>query len=1356
MSVRPILGRIRRRSFLLLAAFALSIATTGLAFALGAGIANPHAARARREQGQPDAQVASGTAALEGHARSVSAQGSSPPMTVHVGSALVEWHAPDGSSVAGSVLRDGVVVAEGRGYSHQGGWLSVSLAGKEAGQPPAAGGAFAIVAGDVVRLEVISGTQHAEAVVPPLSAQVENESGRLRGESEPGRTLRVELAREDERFLRTMHAALFSDAFEDLVPPEPRPEDRWSVQAGPDGRWALDPGAISPLPGPGDFLWVSALDDRGHRFVLDWAVPAQTLRDDGLLLSVGPPGSVQTVAVVGTDEGSMADVALRHGAMAFHWGIRRRYFSVAYGFLELPRPIEAGDRISITTHAAAGIEGSAASEEIVLPPLDIDVQPDGSLGGVAPPEAELWLALRGPDTQSLTQTLRADTEGRWQSAAPVHVGAGWQVTAAAPVGAGGLRFLRTRTDPLIRIMSGTPFLVIHSDLRAAPPFQSVSERITVTLRGPDGTVRGRGLGSNFDGYGRLEPKTIAIEPPDAEGFDNQPPFIAIRPEDRLEVELIAGDPQVLRVPRFEAQIDEARSALSLRAPPLAQVSLALLGSWRWEPRGHEPVNALTLDTDAAGLASMDLAALVPTAPSFTEPHWGIASLTLPGGFEVATGFARASVTVDLDSGQLQGFGPPWQSAEVELFDAEGRLRGSDGQAGRIFNRTDLFQEHVGSQDSTSWRAQLVDAAGQRLRPTRGDELVVRFGAEPWRVTVPLLEAVLFAEEDRVEGRGPALGEVHVQGRSGDIRWERRLPTDAQGRFGLDLGAEGIDLRFGDGVGLRTRAGRITLTGRAISPGLTLDLDRGSLRANVGAMRAVTVRLRSDGRLLASTLHHARPDGSYRALFDAVQLGPGREIALETRSHGGLPIAASLRVPELRLEPDVERGEVRIHAPAGMQLWPSISPSPGAYDARTRTVPPNGIVVLRGEEDAALDLQPGSVILVTLRTEEGHSVLRQSAIPEIRIPVGGARVCGWAEPGVEVGLRAYRGGDALAHGEAIADALGRFSFLLRDDLGAVRFLKDGDRVLVDRDGTTRELNVQPLRGVVDIDSASIFEGSAAPGSRGVLTHMDRPECRQWRGRPNGQAWTADEEGAIVGDDRGSLAIRGIDLSFPAVLVHAYGWPAIFDLSLAREDGFRQYRLLRALRVEVHADTPEVRGEAPAGEVVSLSLRDDAGQARSSTLAVADSDGLWTARWRDEAGQDVQPHPGDHVLVASGASTAEIEVRTFGFDRIGERLSGAAPPGSTIQLRYTLNPLLFGGTAIGDEPHMTTVFVETDDSGRFEIPLASEGQGWTERDLVSVRAAVQLEGRHELVAEWIRPPDLGETPARAYVPWAAARR
>lgn len=1279
------------------------------------------------------------------HASRVAA---APPMTVHVGSRLVEWRAPDGTSVSGTVLRDGSVVATGSGYSHQGGPLMMGFTFQGDRSPPSDAPLPRIRPGDVVRLQHEDGGATVEAVVPPLTAAISEDGASIEGETDAGDEVLVEWLRADDWLETLLWASHFDDdAWEHLEPEAPRPEDRVLLRAGDDGRWSARVGGARLQRG--DFAWTRVRDEAGHAFVRDLAVPAIYLREDGTVLAVGNSATRRRLELLRPAGDPTSTLDLEIWTQPSHWGYQRRYLPFGGGFLEredLASPLADGDRLRVTGQSADGRPLPAL--ELDLPRLTSEVLPDGSLGGHAPADATIWLGLRGPDEQAQLLRTKADKLGAWHAEPPFGIGPGWLRSVAAHIGDGEVLLMRTEGEPLIRVMPGSPFVAVRVPPGEAGPRRFGSMPVTATLYAASGELLALDVGIlDYDDSPRA---LLRLSHPQRLDIHGQPLRVSIEPGQRLEVELNAGDPHTLHVPDFDAGVDGGGELVEVVAAPFAEITFTVNGGMAWPGRYYQPVAQRQVLADANGRASIALDELLPDAEGLAHPRWGIASQRLQGGFELATGFGTPQLQISLGSGEILIDSPMWQPVRVDLSDAEGRLRAVNGAMGTLPAERERWRLATGSDDSTWRRQTLVDELGAPVAPRFGDRLVVRAGAARWERSVPRLEALVFAEQDVVEGQGPPGTSLRLSSRSAGTDWEREVTADAAGRFRLDLGAENIDLRWGDHVALRTSQDGLTLLSQAVAPGLVVDLDRGLVETEIGGGEEAQARVLRGGSILVDTELRAQPSGALRWLpsADGAAWAPREGDRLELRlpaldaelpEDGGLE--TGLRVPRLEIEIDADDGELRVLGEPGAQVIVAAPTELGISTNDFVDLPPDGHLRLRGPDGGALPLAPDMVISVRMRLPEGHVALRQRALPALSLPMDASLVCGWTEPGAAVAIQALRDGRTRARAEGAADALGRFALELVDETGARRALGAGDRVRATIGAQAYDTTMVDFDAKLDW-SRNVLVARAPPGTSGGLSQLQRPGCRDDAEHVDGYPLAFDELGHATSPF----------LDWLRVAIDSLGAEAIFEVWLDRPGGVRQYRLLRDLRVSAHVDRALVEGEANAGQAVEARLEDASGGARAEALVVADSDGLWALRMRDAAGEDVLPRPGDRLRVSRADEEALIEIEPFGFDLVGERLIGRALPYRPVALRFALDPALFGGRLPGEPPFEQGLWIESEADGRFELPLRSEGGGWDAGDLIGIRAARRLESRHELIAAWTRPADVGPTPKRAYLPLA----
>lgn len=1183
------------------------------------------------------------------------------------------------------------------------------------------------------RLVLGTGADYREAytvTLPALDAAVDAAGDRLVLRGPPGATLAVRLRPSGDRDLAELAGAVAtvggrSGALAGFRPPHALGRSAWAGTVTTDGDGAADVALAGRADvRPGDVVEVQRAW-AGDVFLVRRAAFQLVAGDGGRdLLAYGRPGAAVRL-----------DVA-RGGA---RWACPAVIGRAGWVRWSCRDGLAAGDRLT-ATHAGALLPPVQAAA--TFPALTLRPPAGPAPAGVTGPPGG---AVRVGEVGALGQLAAVDVALDGAGAGALPAGRPARGSRHAVVWRDGVALSlggAAGVTPQVRFALGEP------RLRGVWPAGTVAVAVTAA----DGRAVGRWETLRVAGDDR--PVTLLA----ARGGGG-PPTHHLAPGDRVEVTVGADEPIAWSLPDLALAFDAAGDRLSGRLPlgtrgtltvlehgddEMAVASLDDLSDDRWVHRATLPLAAApdgAFAVDLAGLRDGDGVRL----PRHRLVVYAIAAERGDGHAVVAT-VGRPWLDLDLQAPLLTGFGPSGQRAAVAVDDAAGRPVVRTRESPAAADAADMAPFGP-ALDRPVWQVPLRDTLGAPATLRPGDRVTVTIGAARAVLDVPPLEGYVDLAAGAIRGRGAPGTDVtlalYAEG-VGERRWV--VATGPDGAFTTPLPPD-LPLRLGDWAAVDARHGPHHLAAALIVPSLIVDLSRGRIIGRGPAGAAVDVALRRGGRTVGFASRRVDDVAVYAVdpHDDA-----GRRVAIAAgdtvvQRVDGQP-ALTVTVPALAARHDPAAGAIVGRAPAGSRVdllglaaatdlgtawrygWPDVAPS-GAFTATA------------AHPRAAT---AGLARVALARVPDGAFAMRWVVTPILNIPVGGERVCGLTLPWAVVAANVALAAGGQAHGAGRADGDGRFAIpLVRAD-GRPVALAPGDAVRAIVDGVDVATTVPALTFAVD-RAAGRGRGTAPPGASVTVQH------------PAGSCAPVPPDDPLAdiayvyrsetkADDRGAY-----DAALPALPGAASAAaPPAFEAAVFDAAGHRHYRLVRALRVDARIDTPQVLGEAEAGQTVDVSLTRPGGGARAT--AVADAAGRFTATLvADGGGTAPRLQAGDVVEARAGGATRRLTVPALTADwNATAGLTGRTDAGAAVRVRLRLPSGRLAG-ALTDVDFTLTA----DAVGRFQSTAASPRGSWTAADVRRVEVWRPLDGDDRAVVRFdlapTAPPSGGDV-GRALLPWA----
>ncbi len=1111
--------------------------------------------------------------------------------------------------------------------------------------------------------------------VPTFTVDVDADTDRVIGTAPPGATVEVVVEDRDQPAFTLTREATSQES----------------------GRFEVDLTGVMDLL-PGHFGTAAILTSEGHRFTAAFAVSEVeiTLGSSGLR-GRGSPGTRIDVAWRAAD-GSLAGQDGLEILGDPDWQLP--YPAAASRF----QPLMAGDRITVTR--SGGPRRAADSMSLVVPGLTLGVdEARDVVQGSGPISTTLAVRLTPPGGAPGTRRVDSDASGRFrlELSGELDVGPGWLVEVIHDAG-GGLRIRAREVLAQARVW-------VHD--RTVSGIAARGMRVQALLRSPSGQRKGTaGAVAESDGSFHL---TLSAD------SDLPPP--SIDPGDVVEVEFIEGDPLVFRVPELTARTDPDAETVSGRAPAGSRVQVT--ASWLDEP----VVRSVTADGDGDYLADFAGVLDIEPPPLATDRRSGTVVVPAQGRHVFLTGWAVVQIGVS---------SPRDRGGTVGVTAAHGRrveLTARDASGQLFFHASGRTGSPRREGDRTGWGAELLEA-GQAVPLEAGDIVRAVVGEDSASFEVPPLEAVIHVTENRISGRTAPGVRLSIQA-YGSLTSDPivvELVSDDLGGFDHDFG-DAFELTYNSAAWITAYVGRHFVEFRLVGPGLSLDLDLATVTGSVEPGVGVTVTLLAGSRTRAVATTLTDIDGIFHAALlgedgEPVSPAPGDRLAVWA------PAAASaselsMTVPEFTIEPDPQANAARGRATPGG--WVGLSardmfPWP-AWGEENQG---GGIPTVRADGSYALSFAPGAAIEPGWRIEGsyrlpvGHVARRVRHVPIVNVAHGGARVCGFGEPGAVVRIEARDAtGSVYGQAETVIERDGTYDSTLRDPAGTPVVTRAGSTVQAQFGAESATLEMPLLEVSVDWDRSRI-SGTLPPDSRWSVV---------------GPVSSCFDPDAV-----GVAGMTGADGRFEdARFVHDRPGDGV-EVALRTEAGHRIYRRIHRIlpRIFVHRD--RVAGIGTPFDDLALDLYTSDGSLRARARTVVGADGHFDARFTDEAGRPISIQPGDELRVGATHESPIVPIEDLDFDFDASRgLFGRAQPGREVDIEMTLH-----------DGRSLALTRQADEDGWFwytSDDILSRAT-WTLEDIVHVRLVLRSPNGHEIVAE--SDVALDPPPVTIHLPLLTTRR
>jgi hypothetical protein len=1194
------------------------------------------------------------------------------------------------------VVRDDVVVASGIPREVGAGYVVFGLDWRAAPRR--------VRPGDVVRFR---GTEPAvEAIVPEVSADIDEATGRILGAGPPNGDVAVEA---------WYHTSAGTPG---------RYEGRFHT--GNDGRVELAlPGAALA---PGDHGVVRWTDGSGHEYEVPVAVFVGTL-------TVGEPWFVvatsvgQALRVEETPPGGGSTSARDLVTGGSSDEVRPHLTLVA-----LDAPAGTGTSIALTRERP--LLGRVSRTSLEVP--DVWVRPDRLVDRVtvgAPAGTAVRITLRapggavnevrattGPDGRlALDFAGTADIDRGWRAEIEADVGDGWSVRATSVVG------------------------LVHVELDAGIVRGDTAPGVAVivTVLDDNGGVLHRwDTDAGRDGTFGVR-MTVTGDRTSGE-------LVNLSPGTVLGVDLVGGgDPTVFTVPEIAVWPDVDREVVAGVGPPGHQLIVEVRGA-----AGSASRSPATI-VGADGRYEVPVGTLTDLEPG----DYGRVIVTRRDGHEWSTSWVAHRLTVELGSGVLWVDAAANRAASIRLLDADGA-----GRAAAIWRTS----ADTGWSRRVTERVQLVDRLERAVAPVAGDTIVGDVGAGKFQIVVPRLQAVAHLGHDVISGNtdAAAVGEsLELEVRDADMgRASRRIPVAPDGSFEFDLttasGNESpFDLRYNADVVVRlTRRGARFVRDVTV-PGLTLDLTGPHLAGSVAPGGAGSVSWSRAGQELGRAPVEAGAEGAFDVALrheDGTRFGlqPGDDLAL---AGPGLGVAddVHLTVPHLDLELDPAANAVRgvAERAAGTRFslrTRRLNTVPGTLGAASWDAAVSWLDAERFALDfdehprddgaggqAVFMLVSGAVVEAGVRLSSGHRVIRWRLLPMLHVQHGADLVCGSAEPdaAVRVDVRAAAGA-AATRADTTSGPDGRFLVRLAGGSGQALRIAERMEITASVADHVVPLVVPPFEAEMDWSTLQLSLRGIPLATYNVKYPGDAWSC--WGDTGPGGATAgnasiteqhADAAGNLSHDasyllDRGATPARGV------------------MVETVEPNLQRVFTYLFGMQLEVHLGTDLVQGRASPWRDVTLRAVDARDRPLGHATGITAGDGRFSVRLVPDGTGPVRLERGYALEVESVGDTVELDLPLLNFDVDSvSGIVGTTAANTEVALALTLDDgRRFGTRAIADR------------GGRFAFAPGDvpRGEDWGLGDVTEVRAALTAARWHVVVRDTSDLPGALPTPSATTAP------
>lgn len=899
--------------------------------------------------------------------------------------------------------------------------------------------------------------------------------------------------------------------------------------------------------------------------------------------------------------------------------------------------VGVGDVVTFTQRGGPLRRADALTR--TLPDLSIRWTGDG-VAGRAPADATVVVTVGAPgEAPRWSATATADAAGDFALTLPgdVRPAAGWWSNARLDTG-DGIWLRATNVVPRVEASVGAGHVGI--DLQ---PFQPV----TVTVTGAGGEIRYEGS-HRADVVGRLDVQMLAGARDAASGRQT---YVALRPGDRMAIDLDARDPLVFTIPALVARSDPDAEAIFGTASANGQLEVALV-------RGDETLRRTTR-VDADGRWRLDLAGAVDVeSDAYARVDW------LDRGHRFYAYTAPRSIRLWMANANVESWPFIGYPMAVTRTTSTGRIVGSAVRPLVQLAAPDLAFYNFGSTRDR------FDAKGL----SEPDDLVtVTVGNDTAAMAVALFDVRAHAADDLILGRTVPGGRVQITTGVDEGIGETlaEVVADANGAFRHAF-AGAHDIAYHETLFATLQLGRHRQVRQLDSPGLTLNLSsavlEGTLEPNV------TIRARVGEPDAPEATGGAVADAHAAFVIDLVGLA-GRVPTLSA----GLPVA--VEAPEALLNqrldwivPDVafEDGRAAVvvgHAPPGALVHGTRHATVLVRELPSRAAEADVIAGVDGRWEARLGQPPlpGWMTSVLVELPDGHRAARRDVVPIVRAHLATPQVCGIGMPREAVHMEVRDAtGAQLGTAAGATDRDGWFDLRLADADGAPRRLAEGDRLSVQVGGERIGLTLGPL---ADVSIVGRSIGARVLPNASVRIAAPARGCRENRlpAALDGGLHPAAPGGTtiwLVADDDGRIGSANID---PDRSEHGISI-AVFTPSGQSYMG----TYLPTPFGTAFVDSDRVDGLAAPGAHVAVRVEDAAGAVLGTAMAdAAAGDGRFMAALRTDDGAPVTIAPGQWAVIEAGVGEARFEVEPLTFDFSPERgLDVVGPPERPIVVQFSI--------------------------------------------------------------------------------------
>ncbi len=1250
---------------------------------------------------QGDSEPSTGRQTARVHAQTQAVAATGVDLTLHDNT--LYWNTLASVRVVGQLRSaDGNLRAQGAGQSNPDGDVQINFGGGGGGPggggPGGGGGGNNMIRpGDQITL-IPTGGVTATMLVPQLMADVSAAGDRVFGSAPAGAMVEAVMPSAGQAITRT-------------------------ATAGGDGSFSIDyAGSADIRPGDAGELWIQS-EDNTIRAELAAFVAIASVGSREISGEATPGDAVEAsiTGADGSDKGS-DDTTVQNGGTDWDVGGFGGGGGPGGGGNDFG-PVEVGDTVAITL--TSPVDGASLMLTGVVPELEVEVDPDArTVSGSGPAGGMAMIEATSPEGDDHEATAAIGPDGRFEASLPdaEGIGPGWRI--AATVGDGqGLRFRAFDAIEQVRVGVHAGYVTGVAD---------AGRSFTVTVRAGDGTVKAvdgvtannNALFNAFTGGGGGGPGG------GGGGIGGGGGNVSFEVGDRVEVEFIEGDPVVITIPPVSAMTDQDGDTVSGEAPAGSRVRVSQGGGQ------NQVIVETTADAGGQYSASFD------GQRDIQAPMGGDVDIRLLSGHELFTTWAAVQLTVEMGNSVVYGNGPQQRNVTATLIDSQGNItvgEAEDDVSGGGGGGPGGGGGGGGLNGSGFWSFSFEDSLGEPVIILPGDTVSVIVGDDEIDLLLPQLSGVAFVADDLVNG-------ITTPNRALDLTIEHIL-VDGEAEVELVAGADGtfshsfegeFDIQHNDQILFHTMEDGHNVNSRLTVPGLRYDLDTALLQGSWRPNTPIEILYRglTGGEYSAATV--TAGDATFQVTLEQSGQRPlaraGDTITVQDPATREL---VSLTIPELTVAGDTESDDIAGRATPGGLLQLRVNdafnrsgfgggpggggPGGGGGGGGFRLAEPE--IGQDGNwthnfDQPNYNVQPGSRMWLLYREPGGHLVERTRYVPIANVQHGGGTVCGFSEPRAAVSARFVGGG-----GSTLASANGTVGFDSSFDLeaqqagGELFRSQAGQTARVDLAGETVEVELPQL-------SIDVTWGQAAirgTGPANSIVRIRRPADVCLHPVFGGGGFNFGTQTNDEGEFENNFGAIGVD--------PGEGIEVAFFL----ENGHRIYRHVFRSLGQVFVETSRVQGRATPSSPVSVTVLDRTGNTRGSASTTATGDGYFLVELTDGSGDPLIIQATDVVRLDASGETPDIPMQVLRFDwSVGDIVTLQAAPD-----RFVLVTLAIEGRDPVNLP------ITVDGSGNWQFTAADipPRQTWTLDDILGVRAVIETDNEHQIVAE---AGDLGDTP------------